>query len=122
MLHNEFQTTCMKIKKNVNGIQRIVRQRHSQNLSRDRLTQEKYSKKQSEVRCLSKDKISVKRKSKCEKNKIKNKPRIALARQIGPNQNAINLSFLNLTLTQKSLLAKMPSFIPTPAYINWYEL
>ena len=32
MLRSEFQTTCMKIKKNVNGIQRIVRQRHSQNL------------------------------------------------------------------------------------------
>ena len=79
-------------------------------------------KKKFEVRCLSKDKISVKRKNKCEKNKIKNKQRIALAKQIGPNQNAINLSFLNVTLPQKSLPAKMPSFIPTPAYINWYEL
>ena len=31
-------------------------------------------------------------------------------------------SSLNLTLPQKSLLSKRPSFVPTPKDINWYEL
>ena len=40
----------------------------------------------------------------------------------GPDQNAINLSSLNLTSLQKSLLSKGPSFVPTPKDVNWYEL
>ena len=36
--------------------------------------------------------------------------------------NSINLSCLNLTSPQNSLLAKGPSFISTTADINWYEL
>ena len=40
----------------------------------------------------------------------------------GPDQNAINLSSLNLTSPQKSLLSKGPSFVPTPKDVNWYEL
>ena len=47
--------------------------------------------------------------------------RIVLTKKSGPDQNAINLSCLNLKLSQKSLLAKGPSLIPTPADINWYE-
>ena len=47
---------------------------------------------------------------------------MALAKESGPGQNAINLSCLNSTSSQKSLLAKGPSFIPIPADVNWYKL
>ena len=40
----------------------------------------------------------------------------------GPDQDAINLSSLNLTSPQKSLLSKGTSFVPTPKDVNWYEL
>ena len=40
----------------------------------------------------------------------------------GPDQNAINLSSLNLTSPQKSLLSKGSSFVPTSKDVNWYEL
>ena len=40
----------------------------------------------------------------------------------GPDQNAINVSSLNLTPPQKSLLSKGPSFVPTPKDVNLYEL
>ena len=40
----------------------------------------------------------------------------------GLDQIAINLSSLNLTSPQKSLLSKGPSFVPTPKDVNWYEL
>ena len=69
-----------------------------------------------------KDAISIKKKNKRKRNRTNSKQRIALAKESGPDQNAINLSCLNLTSSQKSLLAKGPSFIPTPADINWYEL
>ena len=36
--------------------------------------------------------------------------------------DSINLFCLNLTLAQKLLLAIGPSFIPSLADINWYEL
>ena len=39
-----------------------------------------------------------------------------------PDQNAINISCINLTSPQNSLLAKGPSFIPSPTDINWHEL
>ena len=124
ILHNEFKTTCAWIKKKVNGIQRTVRQRHSRKLSRDKidLHSKNIQEKRPKNRRFSKDAISVKKKNKRKRNKTNSKQRIALAKESGPDQNAINLSCLNLTSSQKSLLAKGPSFIPTPADINWYEL
>ena len=124
MLHNEFKTTCRWIKKKVNGIQRTVRQRQSRKLSSDKIdlhsknTQEKRPKN----RRFSKDAISVKKKNKRKRNKTNSKQRIALSKESRRDQNAINLSCLKSTLSQKSLLAKRPSFIPTPADINLYDL
>ena len=108
----------------MNGIQRTVRQRHSRKLSRDKidLHSKNIQEKRPKNRRFSKDAISVKKKNKRKRNKTNSKQRIALAKESGPDQNAINLSCLNLTSSQKSLLAKGPSFIPTPADINWYEL
>ena len=39
-----------------------------------------------------------------------------------PDQNAINLSARDLTLSQKSALAKGPIFVPTPTSVNWLDL
>ena len=64
----------------------------------------------------------MKKKNKRKRNKTNNKQRIAPAKESGLNQNTINLSCLKLTSSQKLLLAKRSSFIPTPADINWYEL
>ena len=57
-----------------------------------------------------------------KRNKTNNKQRRAVSKESGPDQNAINLSCLNLTLPQKSSRAKGPFFIPAPTDINWYEL
>ena len=124
MLHNEFKTKCRWIKKKVDGIQRTVRQRHSRKLLRDKidLHSKNIQEKRSKNRRFSRDEISVKKKNKRKGNKNNNKQRIALAKENGPDQNAIKLSCLNLTSSQKSLLAKGPSFIPTPADINRYGL
>ena len=53
--------------------------------------------KRSKDRRSTKDELSVKKKNKRKGNKTKNKQRIALAKKSGPDQNAINLSCLNLT-------------------------
>ena len=39
-----------------------------------------------------------------------------------PNQNAINLTNIELNQHQQSLLKKGPSFIPTPKDVNWFNL
>ena len=39
-----------------------------------------------------------------------------------PDQNAINLSTQELSVGEKSLLCKGPSFVPNPTDINWQNL
>ena len=120
MLYNEFKATCTWIKKKMNGIQRTVRQRHSRKRSRDKidLHSKNIQEKRLKNRRFSKDAISVKKKNKRKRNKTNGKRRVAIAKESGPDQNAINLSCLNLTSPRNLLLAKGPSFIPTPADIN----
>ena len=78
--------------------------------------------KRSKIKRSLKDQLSVIKKNNRKRNKTNNKQRIALAKESGPNQKEINLSWLNLTSSQKSLLGKRPSFIPIPRDINWYRL
>ena len=54
--------------------------------------------------------------------RLNRKERIRKAKEEGPDQNAINLSSKVLTTPQKSLLAKGPSFIPTPNDVNWLNI
>ena len=123
-LHNEFKTMCTWNKKKMDGIQRTVRERHSQKLSRDKipLHSKNIQEKRSKNRRFSKEERSMKKKNKRKRNKTNKKQRIALAKESGLDQNAINLSCLNLTSPQKSLIVKGPSFISTTADIYWYEL
>ena len=108
MLQNEFKTMCTWGKKKVDGIQRTFRQRHSRKLSRDKidLHSKNIQEKRSKNRCFSKDEISVKKKNKCKRNKNNKKQRLALAKETRPDQNAINLSCLNLTSPPKIITSK----------------
>ena len=47
---------------------------------------------------------------------------ISTAKLKGPDQNAINLTNIELSDACKSLLSKGPSIVPTPYDINWYNL
>ena len=114
MLHNEFKATCTWIKKKMNGIQRTVRQRHSRKRSRDKidLHSKNIQEKRLKNRRFSKDAISVKKKNKRKRNKINGKRRVAIAKESGPDQNAINLSCLNLTSPPKVTTSKWTIFYP----------
>ena len=50
------------------------------------------------------------------------KERIRKAKEEDPDQYAINLSSKVLTTPQKSVLAKGPSFIPTPNDVSWLSV
>ena len=63
-----------------------------------------------------------KRKEKRKRYRSKKKQSIKEIKQNAPDQNVINLSNSVLSKEQKSLLIKGPSFVPTPADINWYEV
>ena len=52
----------------------------------------------------------------------KQKQNIVRIKETAPDQNAINLTSTELSESQKSLLRKGPSFVPTPSDINWYEV
>ena len=63
-----------------------------------------------------------KRKEKYKRYKSKKKQSIKEIKQNAPDQNAMNLHNTVISEEQKSLLKKGPSFVPTPAEINWYEV
>ena len=48
--------------------------------------------------------------------------RIRKAKEEGSDQNAINLSSKVLTTAQKLILAKCPSFVPTPNVVSWLNV
>ena len=73
-------------------------------------------------RRIKKDAIVNKRKEKRKRYRSKKKQSIKEIKQNAPDQNVINLSNSVLSKEQKSLLIKGPSFVPTPADINWYEV
>ena len=50
--------------------------------------------------------------------KLNRKERIRKAKGEGHDQNVVNLSSKVLTAAQKSVLAKGPSFLPTPKDVN----
>ena len=58
----------------------------------------------------------IKRKEKKQKQKI------IRIKETTPDQNAINLTSTELLESQKSLLRKEPSFVPTPSDFNWHEV
>ena len=79
---------------------------------------------------MKREKVSVfLKKKKMHKTKLKRvshknnyRGQIYLAKMNEPDQNNRNLSLLNLTSLQKSLLLKGPSLVPKPSNIDWHEL
>ena len=67
---------------------------------------------------------NVKEKKRKEKkiNKCSFKERIKKIKENSPDQNAINLSTRDLTPSQKPVLAKGPTFLPTPTSVNWLDV
>ena len=104
-------------------MEKAIRRRHSRKLSRDKITEHhNIDNKKRKNRRFSKKQLINKKKLKRVRHKNNYRERIQFAKVNGPDQNAINLSSLNLTSPQKSLLSKGPSFVPTPKDVNWYEL
>ena len=52
----------------------------------------------------------------------KQKQNIVRIKETAADQNAINLASTKLSESQKLLLRKGPSFVPTPSDINWYKV
>ena len=63
-----------------------------------------------------------KKREKRKRVKLNRKERIRKAKEEGPDENVINLSLKVLTTPQKSVLAKGPSFIPTPNDVDWLNI
>ena len=66
--------------------------------------------------------MRAKLKEKRRNRRDKQKQSFARIKETAPDQNAINLTSTVLSESQKSLLRKRPSFVPTPSDINWYEV
>ena len=64
----------------------------------------------------------AKLKEKRRNRKQKQKQIIVWIKETTPDQNAINLTWTDLPESQKLLLRKQPSFVPTSSDINWYEV
>ena len=104
-------------------MEKAIIRRHSRKLSRDKIAeQHNIDNKKRKNRCFSKKQLINKKKLKRARHKSNYRERIQLAKVNSPDQNAINLSPLNLTSPQNSLLSKGPSFVPTSKDVNWYEL
>ena len=119
----DYKTTYATIRNKVRYMEKAIRRRHSRKLSRDKITEHhNIDNKKRKNRRFSKKQLINKKKLKRVRHKNNYRERIQFAKVNGPDQNAINLSTLNLTSPQKPLLSKGPSFVPTPKDVNWYEL
>ena len=58
----------------------------------------------------------------CKKRWAEQQILINEAKQNCPDQNAINLCYLEISDSAKSLLSKGPLYVPFPKDINWYKL
>ena len=101
-------------------LEQKIKSRQVQKLSRDNIRPTASVRKRN--RRFKKDVIVNKRKEKCKRYSSEKKQSIKEIKQNAPDQNAINFSNSILSEEQKSLLKKGPSFVPTPADINWYEV
>ena len=104
-------------------MEKAIIRRHSRKLSRDKIAEHhNIDNKKRKNRRFSKKQLINKKKLKRARHKSNYRERIQLAKVNSPDQNAINLSSLNLTSPQNSLVSKGPSFVPTSKDVNWYEL
>ena len=115
----DYKTTYTTTRNKVRYMEKATRRRHSRKLLRDKITEhQNIDSKKRKNRRFSKKQLANKKKLKRVRIKNNYRERIHLVKVNGPDQNAINVSSLNLTSPQKSLLSKGPSFVPTPKDVN----
>ena len=115
----DYKTTYVTIRNKVRYTEKAIRRRHSRKLSRNKITEHhNITDKKRKNRRFSKRQLLNKKELKRVRHKNNYRERVNFAKVHGPDQNAINLSILNLTLPKKSLLSKGPFFVPTPKDIN----
>ena len=114
----DYKTTYATIGNKVRYMEKAIRRRHSREL-RDKITEHhNIDNKKRKNWCFSKKQRITKRKLKQVRHKNNYREGIQFAKVNGPDENVINLSSMNLTSLQKSLLSKGPSFTPTPKDVN----
>ena len=103
-------------------MEKNTKRRHQQKIERDNLCIKNNNNSNKRNWRFSRKHQIEKRREKRKRVKLNHKERIRKAKEEIPDQNAINLSLKLLTTPQKSILAKGPSFIPTPNYFNWLSV
>ena len=99
-------------------IEKNTNRRHQRKIKRDNLCIENNNNNKKRNRQFSRKHQIEEKREKRKRVKLNRKERIRKTKEEGPDQNAINLSSKVLTTPQKSVLAKGPSFIPTPNDVN----
>ena len=108
-----------KIKRITNKEREKIKQRQIRKYNRDNLAIKTCKKKNKR---FSRKQLCAKLKEKRRNRRDKQKQNIVRIKETAPDQNAINLTSTELSESQKLLLRKGPSFVPTPSDINWYEV
>ena len=109
--HEEQRRIRTNIRHRIQIIEKNTKRRHQRKIERDNVCFENETK-------PTIFKKTSDRKETRKKVKLNRKESIRKAKEECPDQNAINLSSKVLTTPQKSVLAKGPSFIPTPNDVN----
>ena len=118
--HEEQRRIRTNIRHRIQIIEKNTKRRHQRKIERDNVCFENNNNNKKRNRRFSrKHQIEKKREKKV---KLDRKESIRKAKEECPDQNVINLSSKVLTTPQKSVLAKGPSFIPTPNDINWLNV
>ena len=110
------------IRRRMQIIETNTKRRHQRKIKRDNFCIENNNNNKKRNRRFSRKHQIEKKREKIKRVKLNRKERIRKAKEEGPDQNAINLSSRVLTTPQKSVLAKRPSFIPTPNDVNWLNV
>ena len=93
----DYKTTNATIRNKVRYMEKAIRRRHCRKLSRDKITEHhNIDNKKRKNRRFSKKQLINKKKLKRVRHKNNYRERIQFAKVNGPDQNAINLSSLNL--------------------------
>ena len=118
----EQRRITSNVRRRIQITEKNTKRRHQQKIERDNLCIENNSNNNKRNRQFSKTHQIEKRREKRKCVKRNWKERIRKAKEEDPDQYAINLSSKVLTTPQKSVLAKGPSFIPTPNDVSWLSV
>ena len=115
----QFKSLNCKIKRITGKEREKIKQGQFRKYNRHNLVLKTCKKKN---RRFTRKQFCAKLKEKRRIRKDKQKQIIVRIKETTPNQNAVNLTSTDLSESQKLLLRKQPSFVPSPSDINWYEV